>query len=259
MVKKKEVCMKKAFTLAEVLITLSIIGVVAALTMPALIQNHKTKETVSKLKRAYSIVSNAYTLAKNEHGEFNQWGVGTSFGSFDVDKEKYPNWQEVNARNSELFWDILSLHLNVVSECKSSDSTCPKYDKFYKLDGTVRNDGSGTYILSLNDGMNFNGAWIANGNCSGKELCGDFSVDINGPQKGPNAFGKDIFTFLIYPNAIIPDGTSNTTVRPFEDHCNMTSSSSQNGYGCAAWVIYNENMDYLRCNDLSWNGKHKCK
>ncbi|MFQ8625261.1 MAG: type II secretion system protein [Candidatus Gastranaerophilaceae bacterium] len=41
----------RAFTLAEVLITLGIIGVVAAMTMPVLIQNHKEKETVAKLKK----------------------------------------------------------------------------------------------------------------------------------------------------------------------------------------------------------------
>ena len=43
--------MKKAFTLAEVLITLGIIGVVAAMTMPSLIQNYKERETVSKVKK----------------------------------------------------------------------------------------------------------------------------------------------------------------------------------------------------------------
>ena len=47
-------CNKNAFTLAEVLITLGIIGVVAAMTMPSLIASHKEKETVSKLKKVYS-------------------------------------------------------------------------------------------------------------------------------------------------------------------------------------------------------------
>ena len=32
-----------------------------------------------------------------------------------------------------------------------------------------------------------------------------------------------------------------------------------NGNGCTAWVIINENMDYLHCSDLSWTGKHSCK
>lgn len=53
---------KYGFTLAEVLITLGIIGVVAAMTMPSLIASHKEKETVSKLKKVYSTLSNAFYL-----------------------------------------------------------------------------------------------------------------------------------------------------------------------------------------------------
>ena len=57
------------FTLAEVLITLGIIGVVVALTLPALIANHREKETVVRLKKAYSTLSNAYTEVLNDYGD----------------------------------------------------------------------------------------------------------------------------------------------------------------------------------------------
>ena len=60
------------FTLAEVLITLGIIGVVASLTMPALLANYKKQETVTRLKKAYSIVEQAIKLSEvyNESSEF---------------------------------------------------------------------------------------------------------------------------------------------------------------------------------------------
>lgn len=45
----------------------------------------------------------------------------------------------------------------------------------------------------------------------------------------------------------------------FEKYCNLSKPGNLNGYGCAALVIYNENMDYLYCDDLSWNGKKQCK
>lgn len=62
------------FTLAEVLITLGIIGVVAACTMPTLIQNHQKKTTVNKLKNTYNILTNAIEFAKNEYGlDVNEW------------------------------------------------------------------------------------------------------------------------------------------------------------------------------------------
>ena len=65
--------MFQGFTLAEVLITLGIIGVVAAMTMPSLIANHKEKETVAKLKKVYSVLQQATTFAKQEYGEVSEW------------------------------------------------------------------------------------------------------------------------------------------------------------------------------------------
>ena len=66
----------------------------------------------------------------------------------------------------------------------------------------------------------------------------------------------------IYKNGIRPTGTKDTPIdtRTFAYSCKMKDSSlGQNGYGCTAWVIYNKNMDYLKCRDeLSWDGKHSC-
>ncbi|MDR1168777.1 MAG: prepilin-type N-terminal cleavage/methylation domain-containing protein, partial [Heliobacteriaceae bacterium] len=59
---------QKGFTLAEVLITLGIIGIIAALTMPALISDYKEKATVAKLKKVYSIFSQVMLQAQAEHG-----------------------------------------------------------------------------------------------------------------------------------------------------------------------------------------------
>lgn len=44
----------------------------------------------------------------------------------------------------------------------------------------------------------------------------------------------------------------------FNNYCNMGEPGNLNGYGCAAWLIYNENMDYTKCNDLNRNDKTKC-
>ena len=64
---------KAAFTLAEVLITLGIIGVVAALTMPVLIQNHRNTVVETRLKKFYSAINQAVTMAENDYGEKNYW------------------------------------------------------------------------------------------------------------------------------------------------------------------------------------------
>ena len=72
---------KAAFTLAEVLITLAIIGIVAALTIPTLITNYQKKQTVSKLKQSYSIISQALTMAQAEHGDTTTWDVAGIYGT----------------------------------------------------------------------------------------------------------------------------------------------------------------------------------
>ena len=60
---------KKGFTLAEVLITLGIIGVVAALTLPSVITNYQKKETAEKLKVAFTLFSGALERAKSDYGD----------------------------------------------------------------------------------------------------------------------------------------------------------------------------------------------
>jgi type II secretory pathway pseudopilin PulG len=62
---------KYAFTLAEALITLGIIGVVAALTMPALIANHKKKVLITRIKKFYSSYNQAYNMKIADDGEID--------------------------------------------------------------------------------------------------------------------------------------------------------------------------------------------
>ncbi len=60
--------MKKAFTLSEILITLGIIGVVAAITIPTIIQKTQKQETYSKLLKAQSTLSNIASAERNDNG-----------------------------------------------------------------------------------------------------------------------------------------------------------------------------------------------
>lgn len=73
--------LKCAFTLAEVLITLGIIGIVAAMTMPALIANHRKKVFTTKVKYTYNIVSNALLSSVAENGAPNTWDFGSKKNS----------------------------------------------------------------------------------------------------------------------------------------------------------------------------------
>ena len=68
---------KPAFTLAEVLITLGIIGIVAAMTMPSLIQNHQKRVTAERLKKMYTTLRTAIDLAELDNGERENWSFAT--------------------------------------------------------------------------------------------------------------------------------------------------------------------------------------
>ena len=67
--------MKKGFTLAEVLITLGVIGVVAAMTIPTLIANHKKKVVVTKMEKFYSSMNQAIKLSEVQNSEVKNWEI----------------------------------------------------------------------------------------------------------------------------------------------------------------------------------------
>ena len=84
--------------------------------------------------------------------------------------------------------------------------------------------------------------------------------DVNG-KKGPNQFGIDFFEFIIQPKNVFPSGLqtlkSGLMIRSFDDKCQKNGTGTQ-GIGCAAWVIYKGNMDYLHCDGLTWQSR-SCK
>ena len=251
---------KSAFTLAEVLITLGIIGVVAAITLPSLIQRNIEKQRVAQLKKAYSELSQAYNLAVEEFGAPTEWGMGGMY----EEKSHY-----IMANNMRKF---LKLSVDCVDMPDSeAKRVCGQEDKIGKLyiqnviiQNTVKRYGR-SVILS-------DGATVAfrayNGQCNhqygaAKNVCGDITVDVNGSSY-PNQLGEDQFSFFFTKDKLVPAGIKGSSLT-FERACNRLISSpypsydSANMYACAAWVLYNENQDYLHCDDLSWDGKHSCK
>ena len=252
---------KIAFTLAEVLITLGIIGIVAAMTMPSLITNYKIKETVSKLKKVNTTFNNAFLQAKEENGEISDWGLSNSTLDTDTDDGSIAN----SNYGRDKFLEILSRHLKTISMCKYSDNSCEVY-RPTNLQGDIDNSDSYSNRLVLADGTIIGHLYLNNTACNTNwgsgalsQSCGSFKVDLNGSKK-PNMYGKDIFQFDITANGIVPSGiATDISGNNFEESC-IKSDSRMNGVGCTGWVIYNENMDYLKCPEkLGWNKAKSCK
>ena len=252
---------KAAFTLAEVLITLGIIGVVAAMTLPTLVQKNQEREYVTKLKKFNTVMNQAFEMAKLEHGDIENWGLNVAgMNAEPTDEEKETGNNSVNR-----LFNIITPYLKTTSICKYGDSceTAKQYER-YSLDGTQFSYLAPKIILS--DGTTINGMTVSSPECKNhkgntkslQNTCGEIFVDLNGP-KSPNATGKDVFLFYITKYGVVPMGTAEDTGFTFNNFCKISNPSNLNGYGCAAWIIYNGNMDYLHCNDLSWDGKTKCK
>ncbi len=239
--------MKKifGFTLAEVLITLGIIGVVAALTIPSLISKYQEQQYINSLKVAYSTLDQAVHMAVNEYGTVDQWNV------------------QRDAQGGAIIVDNLLPFIKSVKLCqRSSRGTNKCFATSYKgLDGSdfLQNQTPGK-SFNLPNGISFHVYSLYSGcNTDSRSLCAYIITDING-QKGPNVLGKDTFYFVLLRDKISPIGKKRvqdiqySDCYPFESNC-LTGD----GIGCAAWVLFNGNMDYLHCDDLSWDGKTKCK
>ena len=225
---------KKGFTLAEVLITLGIIGVVAALTIPTLIANHREKETVVRLKKAYSTLSNAYIGVLNDYGDPTTWDV--------------ESWDDIII--------MFSKYIRNVKVCDDETKGC--FSSVIRKD-LLNNDvdgmggassGAGSALI-MSDGMVAGvGAQTSLANaltCNSLNYCFHFAVDING-DKGPNRWGVDTFTFHVGKDRILPRGAKGTHGN--NKMCDPTSPSGSgwwNGSGCGAWVLQMENLDYLKC------------
>ena len=176
---------KIAFTLAEVLITLGIIGIVAAMTIPTLISNYQKKQTVTKLQKAYSTLKNAFELAKAEHGDYTTW-----------------TWNQIpfsNGQRTQYFWDTYILpQLKVSKKCFPGKNGCSSY-YVYTLNGQQIFNNTTHCAFVLNDGTVVS-TWAGEDNSPYQHIWA--FVDTNG-FSAPNTIGKDIFTMYFAP--VFPD------------------------------------------------------
>ncbi|MBR1754551.1 prepilin-type N-terminal cleavage/methylation domain-containing protein, partial [bacterium] len=241
----------RGFTLAEVLITLGIIGVVAALTIPTLMQKTNERETISNLKKVYSELSQSWNMMQVEYGTIDKWGLNRSYtGELDE------NGKQISDRNAQnLLVERWTKYLNVSKFC-SETSSCGEYN-IYSLggvnQGTTEYNNPWTFIL--NDGTLVIVGWYGGVNTPSEA----FDIRIILPKSKNAVQGKNYFYFSGKSKGLIPSGNMDDTAYTFNYTCKNNSDKSFGGCGCTAWIIYNDNMDFLHCPEqLSWNGKTKC-
>lgn len=167
----------KAFTLAEVLVTLGIIGVVSAMTVPSLMQNYQRQSYVTQLHKVYNELSQAalrYQTDKN---------------ALDL--------KEAGLNSQSAVDSFITTYFKVVSTCDTSTSPCFA-DAYKKMSGS-----QASFITTKKAYQLASGASIRPSYNDGNRVI-SVVADINGP-KGPNIAGRDLFLLCLYKNGVIDD------------------------------------------------------
>jgi len=200
----------KAFTLAEVLITLGIIGTVAALTLPGLVKNYQKHVWLTSLKKFYSTFSQGMKIyATNEgDGEFSNTPLFSNVCALSDDFSKPLLDEELK----KIFKTIKSCdtHTGYSGSCANITYKALDGDKYASF-------GSGSthsYTYVTGDSMvvsvyKFSDLWGSCGRCTHEARCiraFDIYVDING-KKGPNVMGRDLFVFGVDVNGRLIGGS----------------------------------------------------
>ena len=222
----KQLFQKAGFTLAEVLITLGIIGVVAAMVLPAITERVDKQITVTRLKKFYSILSQAVSLSEAENGACDEWNFAFS--------------------NSDFFDIYLKKYMPVVLDARYS---AVKGDvQYIRTNGTVENEFvpfyDNTRVVALKDGTLIFLSTIPKASVNSSTQCSQIFVDINGLQK-PNKVGQDFFGFAISNKyKVVPYGTYRTADRYMSDYTREAARSGDyacttagRGHFCAALIM----------------------
>ena len=211
-----------AFTLAEVLITLGIIGVVASLTIGSVVNNIQKKELQTQFLKTTSQLQQA-VKSMEANGE-------------SIDPRSYKDWDK------GLFYNTFANYIKHIKTCKGNTNVQhPCYNKeknvYYTPNGNTLSyayldDGQivlpdGTLLLFENE---------SHGTSSFKVY---IFADLNGINKKPNKLGYDLFAYQLINNQLLPMGSEGTDYVG-EQYC------SKNSYGMSCTQKALEDKDYFK-------------
>ena len=223
--------MKKAFTLAEVLITLGVIGVVSAMTIPNLMTNYKAYRLKTQFWKAYSTLSQVIRRMNDDGVLYN------------------PSEYEVGE-----FYKLVLKYISGGLDCGMVSTGSDKGTPCYRYHDDTQKGYSTLFGRTLSNG---NSSFVQHGQIAmpdgslllfqSREGTSAFviSVDINGYNNPPNRFGYDMFAFRIdeMKGALIPY-IANTYSGVGDCSFDTVSTAQWYGWACAERAI-NE-PDYFK-------------
>lgn len=210
---------KSAFTLAEVLITLGIIGIVAAMTIPTLMNNTNNEALKVSWKKVFSVLSNAAVSIKYDNGD-NMLGIATTTDNLrDAFLNKLLYQKKCNAGSP------LGDCWHKAGAYKTLDGLDPW--NTVNFSRAILNDGS---MIAVNNSID---ATCAQGGtidpASPADTCGEIYIDVNG-FKGPNKVSKDVFGVWVTKRGLKPHGQ--------EDSLPADDCTNGQGWACASDYLF---------------------
>ena len=210
----------KGFTLAEVLVTLGIIGVVSAMTVPSLMQNHQRKTYVTQLHKFYIILSQGLVQVMADKNAVNLKEAGLTTLS---------EWNS-----------FFNTYYKIIQDCKETQTPCMA-SSYKKISGQFISGNTSRYI-TLADGTSLG---YFNINDPDASLIAVLYVDVNG-AKGPNLVGRDLFAIYVYNNGIVDDYSTSLPPISKEKREEMFNTccinNSGNWNGCFGKIL-NDNWE----------------
>jgi len=231
--KKFNVIPERGFTLAEVLITLVIVGIIASITIPSIVAQHQKRELETRFTKTYRTIMQAVNLAIAEHGEMSKWDW--------KEKETY-SLEEKDAFVKKYFVP----YLNVVKFCPSDNSQggCfPNEAHMYlNKSGSEFQYTSKQPKVLLADGSSL----LFSFDGKGSSRTFGINFDVNGVKK-PNVIGRDLFSvgYFMETEEILPTGVYKINVA-FDDETKaftrftdeeVENTCTSNGWNCTAKII----------------------
>jgi prepilin-type N-terminal cleavage/methylation domain-containing protein len=228
---------KYAFTLGEILIALSVIGVVATLVLPMLINNRKSSEARARFNTAYALITQAFSQMEVDGVAVLPTSYTTSQSLYSAVKPYFK--VTIDCGN----WSTSVKNDTVCINRASSNGGSNEKDNYVTYNGSAAN------IARFDDGafVTNNGMLYMFENPGGSEGRTWISVDINGKNKLPNKWGWDVFTFELTKSGILPLGAPDTTETYSKNpssYCNSSSTSTENGSTCS--YLAATDMDYFK-------------
>ena len=238
---------KNAFSLAEVLITMVVIGIITALITPVLLEKTNKQETIVKVKKVQEFLSDAINKYSVDNNCVNNLSKCSAFSG--------------NA-NPTLAWNAFKPYLNTLKDCGiTTASGCFSTGIVYKrinssLSGQLLDSTSfykviisNSMLFALSDGTgNCSVSRSISGNTALANTCADVKIDINGTN-GPNQWGRDLFEWRILKDGtVVPTGSNDDTWKGCDptstDETGDSSGAPGTGVGCAAKILQENAVNY---------------